>query len=43
MSGRPKDATANENVKLVHTLVMSDRSRDMRTITSEVGISFGAA
>ena len=41
-SGRPKDATADENVKVVHTLVMSDRRRDLRSIASEVAISFGA-
>ena len=41
-SGRPKDATADENVKVVHTLVMCDRRRDLRIIASEVGISFGA-
>ena len=41
-SGRPKDATADENVKVVHTLVMCDRRRDLRSIASEVGISFGA-
>ena len=42
MSGRPKDATADENVKVVHTLVMFDRRRDLRSIASEVGIRFGA-
>ena len=26
-SGRPKDSTADENVKVVHTLVMCDRRR----------------
>ena len=31
-SGRPKDATTNENVKVVHTLVMCDRMRDLRII-----------
>ena len=41
-SGRLKDATADENVKVVHTLVMCDRRRDLRSIASEVGISFGA-
>ena len=41
-SGRPKDATADENVEAVQTLVMCDRRRDLRTIASEVGISFGA-
>ena len=40
-SGRPKDATADESVKVVHTLVMCDRRRDLRNIASEVGISFG--
>ena len=29
-SGHPKDATADENVKVVHTLVMCDRSRDRK-------------
>ena len=41
-SGRPKDAIADENVKVVHTLVMCDRMRDLRSIVSEVGIGFGA-
>ena len=40
-SGRPKDATADENVKVVHTLVMCDGRRDVRSTASEVGISFG--
>ena len=40
-SGRPKDATADENVKVVHTLVMCGRRRDLRSIASEMGISFG--
>ena len=39
--GRPQDATADENVKVVHTLVMCDRRRDLQNIASEVGISFG--
>ena len=38
-SGRPKDATTDENVKVVHTLVMCDRRRHLRIIASEVGIS----
>ena len=33
---------ADENVKVMHTLVMCDRMRDLRIIASEVGISFGA-
>ena len=40
--GRPKDATTDENVKVVHTLVMCDRRRDLRSIAIEVGIRFGA-
>ena len=38
-SGQPKDATADGNVKVVHTLVMCDRRQDLRSIASEVGIS----
>ena len=41
-SGRPKDASTNENVKVVHILVMCDRRRDLRSIASEVDISFRA-
>ena len=41
-SGRPKYATADKNVKVVHILVMCDRRRDVRSIASEVCISFGA-
>ena len=41
-SGRPKDATTDENLEIVHSLVMCDRRRDLRSIASEVGISFGA-
>ena len=33
-SCRPKDATADENVKVVHTLGMCDRRRDLRNIAS---------
>ena len=36
-SGRPKDATTDENVKVV----ICDRRRDLQSIASEVGISFG--
>ena len=42
-SYRPKDAFAYENVKVVHTLIMCDRTRDMQSIASEVGISFWTA
>ena len=33
-SGGPKDGTADENIKVVHTLVMCDRRRDLRSIAS---------
>ena len=36
-SGHPKDATIDENVKVVHTLVMCGRRRDLRSIASDVG------
>ena len=36
------DATADEYVKVMHTLVMCVRRRDLRRIATEVGISFGA-
>ena len=39
---RVEDATTDENVEIVHNLVMCDRRRDLRSIASEVGISFGA-
>ena len=38
----PKMPTQMKNVKVVHILVMCVRSRDMRSIASEVAISFGA-
>ena len=41
-SGRPKDATADENVKVVHTLVMCDRRRDLQNIASKVSLRFRA-
>ena len=41
-SSRPNDATADDNVKVVHSLVMCDRRRDMRSIASKVGIRFRA-
>ena len=37
-----KDAPADENVTVMHTLVICDRRRDLRSKASEVGISFGA-
>ena len=41
-SGRRKDATTDENMANVHNLVMCDRRRDLRSIASEEGISYGA-
>ena len=38
-SGHPKDATADENVRFVHTLVMCDRRLDLRNIASEVDLT----
>ena len=37
----PKDATADENVKIMHTLVVCDRRQDLWSIASEVSISYG--
>ena len=42
LSARPKDAAADENVKVVHTLVMCDWRRDLRIVASEMSICFGA-
>ena len=41
-SGHPRDATTDQHVKVVYTLVMCDRSQDLQGIASKVGISFGA-
>ena len=38
----PKDTTTDEYVKVVHTLVMCNRRRDLQSIASFVGISCGA-
>ena len=42
-SGRPKVATTDKNVKFVHTLLMFEWRRDLRSIASEVDIGFGTA
>ena len=34
-SGHSKDATADKIIKVVHTLIMCDRRRDLRSIASE--------
>ena len=41
-SGRQKDSIAEENIKVVHTLVMCDKRRELQRIASKVGISIGA-
>ena len=40
LSGRLKDATTDENVEVLHTLVMYDRRPDLQSIAIEVGIRF---
>ena len=40
LSHRAKDVTADENVKVVHTHLMCDRKRDLRSIASQVDIKF---
>ena len=40
-SGRPKDDTADENVKVVHTMVMCVRRRDLRSTASEMAYILG--
>ena len=41
-SGRPQEDSTEENVDIVHCLVICDRRRNLRDIASEVSISFGA-
>ena len=41
-SGRPKEATTDENVEIVHSMVMCYIRRNLRDIASEVELSFGA-
>ena len=41
-SGCPKEATADESVEIVHSLLMCDRRWNLQDIASKVGISFGA-
>ena len=42
-SGRPKDATADENVKVMNTLVLCDRRLDLRTYILGMSKVLGAA
>ena len=37
-SGRPKDASTEENFELVHSLIMCDRRRRLRDIARQTGI-----
>ena len=41
-SGRPREATSDKNVEIVHSLAMSVRRRNLRDIASEVVSSFVA-
>ena len=38
----PKEATTDENVELLHSLIMCDRRKSLRDIVRPIGISFGA-
>ena len=40
-SWRPNEATKNENVELLHSLIMFDRRRSLRDIARQIGM-FGA-
>ena len=42
-SGRPKEATTDANVEIVHSLVICDRRRNLRDIASETGKSSWAS
>ena len=41
-SGRPKEATADRNVEIVHSLIMCDRRRSLCDIARQKGIRFVA-
>ena len=40
--GRPEEATSDENVEIVHRLIMCDRRRSLCDIIRQTGICFGA-
>ena len=40
--GLPKEGNTDENIEIVHRLVMCDWRQNLRDIASKVGISFGA-
>ena len=37
----PKEATTDENVEIVPSLIMCDRRRSLRDIAKQIGISYG--
>ena len=39
----PNEATIDENILLVHSLIMCDRRRSLHDIAKQIGVSFGAA
>ena len=41
-SRQSKAATSNENIELVHSLIMCDRLRSLHDIARQIGKSFGA-
>ena len=41
-SGCPKKVTTDENIELVHSLIMSDRRRSLHDIARQIGMCFGA-
>ena len=41
-SGHSTEATTNENVELVHSLIICDRRRSLRDWARQIAISFGA-
>ena len=41
-SGRPKEATTDENDELVHSVIMCDRRRSLCDKAGQIGINFGA-
>ena len=39
--GRPREATTDKNVELVHSLIMCDRRRSPHGIARKIGINLG--
>ena len=38
----PKGATSDENIELVHRVIVYDRRRSLHDIARQIGLSFGA-